>query len=204
MEKEKRNMAGGKGDEQETRERILSAARQLMAKKGMKGATTKRIAELAGVNEVTLFRHFTNKKGIFNALLEEMTDTRSILEETLNAEYPDLREMLMGYGRAYYSLMIDRKELLMICLIESGNEPELIDLFVSVPITTALVLAEKLALLAEEGRVRQTDYQTAAHMFISTLYTAFMILYRTQNKDMNIEVEKLLEKSVDILLLGIS
>lgn len=204
MEKEKQNMTGGKGDEQETRDRILSAARQLMAKKGMKGATTKKIAELAGVNEVTLFRHFTNKKGIFSALLEEMADTRSLLEDVLKVEYPDLREMLMAYGRAFYNLMIERKELLMICVIESGNEPELVDLFASVPITAVLVLAEKLASLAEEGRVRQTDYQTAGHMFISTLYTAFMILYRTQSTDITIEVERLLEKSVDILLSGIS
>lgn len=203
MEKEKRSMAEGKGEELETRCRILIAARELMSKFGMKGATTRKIAELAGVNEVTLFRHFHNKRGILNAVMEEMKDTRSLLEEVLRAEYPDVRAMLLEYGRAYYNLMVDRKELLMICLIECGREPELIELFARVPITAALVLKEKLAALGEAGLIRQTDYQAAAHMFISGLYTAFMTLYHTKHQEISIEIEKLLEKSVDILWSGI-
>ncbi|HZG16674.1 MAG TPA: TetR/AcrR family transcriptional regulator [Candidatus Bathyarchaeia archaeon] len=203
MVKQRRIYIEGNGDEQETRDRILSAARQLMAKKGMKGATTKKIAELAGVNEVTLFRHFTNKNGILMAVMEEMTDTRSLMKEVLEQEYPDIRTMLLSYGRAFYNLMVDRKELLMICILESGEDPEMCDLFARVPITASVVLAEKLAVLTAEGKVREADCQTAGHMFISSLYTAFMILYHTQNKDISIEIEKLLDKSVDILLSGI-
>jgi AcrR family transcriptional regulator len=71
---------GGKGEEQETRERIMAAARQLMAQKGYKGATTRKISELAGVNEVTIFRHFKSKDALFEELLSGLVDIRLKLE----------------------------------------------------------------------------------------------------------------------------
>ena len=44
--------------EDETRERILDAATQVFSEQGYSGATTRAIATLAKVNEMTLFRHF--------------------------------------------------------------------------------------------------------------------------------------------------
>lgn len=48
-----------------TRERILQAAFELISDKGFAGASTREIALRAGVAEVTLFRHFTNKENLF-------------------------------------------------------------------------------------------------------------------------------------------
>ena len=45
----------------DAREKILLAATALYAETGFRGATTRQIAELAGVNEVTLFRQFGSK-----------------------------------------------------------------------------------------------------------------------------------------------
>ncbi len=50
-----------------TNERIYNAAITLFHENGYKAATTKLIAERAGVNEVTVFRHFGSK----NAIVEE-------------------------------------------------------------------------------------------------------------------------------------
>ena len=52
---------------QETEERILDATIELLDKVGWKGATTKRIAAEAGVNEVTLFRKFRSKELLLKA-----------------------------------------------------------------------------------------------------------------------------------------
>jgi AcrR family transcriptional regulator len=51
----------------ETRERILVAARDVIGRKGKRGATTREIADVAGVNEATLFRHFGNKEALLVA-----------------------------------------------------------------------------------------------------------------------------------------
>ena len=53
-----------------TEVRIVEAAVQLFARQGFKAATTKDIAQLAGVNEATLFRYFRRKSDLFWAAVE--------------------------------------------------------------------------------------------------------------------------------------
>jgi AcrR family transcriptional regulator len=48
-----------------TEARIVEAAVQLFAQRGFKGTSTRDIAELAKVNEATLFRHFGKKADLF-------------------------------------------------------------------------------------------------------------------------------------------
>jgi AcrR family transcriptional regulator len=56
-----------------TRQRLISAAIELFASQGVTETTTKQIAELAGVNEVTLFRQFGTKHGLLLAAIENST-----------------------------------------------------------------------------------------------------------------------------------
>lgn len=51
--------------EEDTKERILNAAREVFSKKGYAGSTTKEISLVAEVAEVTLFRHFETKNNLF-------------------------------------------------------------------------------------------------------------------------------------------
>jgi AcrR family transcriptional regulator len=52
------------------RERLLGAAAQVYAEAGYRGATTRRIAQQAGVSEITLFRQFGSKEAL---MLEALT-----------------------------------------------------------------------------------------------------------------------------------
>ncbi len=54
----------------ETAVSILHAARDLFAEKGFSNISTRRIAKKAGVNEVTLFRHFGTKVALYEAVFE--------------------------------------------------------------------------------------------------------------------------------------
>lgn len=193
---------GGKGEEQETRRRILAAARQLMAQKGYKGATTRKISELAGVNEVTIFRHFKNKEGILVELLTELMDVRKQLEQSLQGEPADLRQLLIGFARSYYTMLVERKEILMICMIEADNHPEVMKLFSSLPMTAVEVLADKLKEFQQQGHLSNADPCAAALMFVSTFFYAFMAKYRVGLSGEFIE-EELFESASEILLRGI-
>ncbi|WP_313340409.1 TetR/AcrR family transcriptional regulator [Sedimentibacter sp.] len=51
--------------EEDTRERILNAAKEVFSNKGYSGSTTKEISLAADVAEVTLFRHFETKNNLF-------------------------------------------------------------------------------------------------------------------------------------------
>src|ERR1700721_3724810 len=53
-----------------TQDRILEAAVQLFSRQGYSGSSTHEIARLAGVSEVTVFRHFPRKRDLFWAATE--------------------------------------------------------------------------------------------------------------------------------------
>ena len=53
----------------QTHSRLLKAASEVFAASGIAGATTREIARVAGVNEVTLFRHFQSKEQLLAAVV---------------------------------------------------------------------------------------------------------------------------------------
>ncbi len=55
---------------QETRQRILDAARQVFARRGYGEATVEEIAAEAGVSNGALYHHFSSKEELFRAILE--------------------------------------------------------------------------------------------------------------------------------------
>ncbi len=77
--------------QENTRQRIISAALQLFGQAGYAEATTRRIAKAAGINEVTLFRHFGSKKGLLMACLEAFNagGFAARFEAELTGSYPD-------------------------------------------------------------------------------------------------------------------
>jgi len=55
-----------------THQKLLQVTCRLFAESGYQGTTTRRIADAAGVNEVTLFRHFGSKDALIRAALSTM------------------------------------------------------------------------------------------------------------------------------------
>jgi AcrR family transcriptional regulator len=53
------------------RQKLLDAAARAYGEFGFRGATTRRIADLAGVNEVTLFRLFGSKSALLNEAIRQ-------------------------------------------------------------------------------------------------------------------------------------
>ena len=55
----------------ERRSGIIKAATRLFSEKGFRGATTRELASNVGVTEPVLYQHFSNKKDLYRAILEE-------------------------------------------------------------------------------------------------------------------------------------
>src|SRR3954471_4278721 len=85
-----------------TRERLLGAAARVFARDGLTGATTRAIAREAGVNEVTLFRHFRTKQRLLDAVVQENFGTQpGRAPETAPHPSSDLRADLLQHARRY-------------------------------------------------------------------------------------------------------
>jgi AcrR family transcriptional regulator len=66
-----------RGSAPERRDQILAVARQLFARQGFRGTTTRQIADQAQVNEAILFRHFRSKEALYWAVLDELSRQRN-------------------------------------------------------------------------------------------------------------------------------
>ena len=82
---------GGYNCGDETSERIVEAALTLFGERGYEGASTRDIAELAGVNAPALNYYFNNKEGVYRACTEYMVERIwSYLASTIEAAQAQL------------------------------------------------------------------------------------------------------------------
>jgi len=67
-------------------QQILDTAIDVFADFGFRGTTTKQIAKAAGVSEATIFLHFPSKEALYQAILEEVTQSQEPLRGLLDAD----------------------------------------------------------------------------------------------------------------------
>jgi AcrR family transcriptional regulator len=87
-----------RGSPDKTREVILDAALEVFSQGGFAGATTRAISIKAGVNEVTLFRHFGSKKRLFKAVLDRDMDLSDVTADIPEPQGKDPVEDLTRIG----------------------------------------------------------------------------------------------------------
>ena len=105
---------------EETRGKILGAARELFERNGTRGTTTREVAELAGVNEATLFRHFGSKRALLDAMREQacgVDQLRSILT-TLPGR--DIRADLRSVAYSAVEHMLMKRAMMCVSLAEEA------------------------------------------------------------------------------------
>jgi AcrR family transcriptional regulator len=125
---------------EETRERILCAAREVIAKKGKRGATTREIADVAGVNEATLFRHFGTKEALMVAVAQHFCPSgmlRGIAAE-LDGEIAD---DLVTLARFMREQMASQMDMIRWSLVEMEYEA---DIFASTAWRPQLAMLETM------------------------------------------------------------
>jgi AcrR family transcriptional regulator len=116
-------LAGGSADL--TKKRILAAAELVFSRDGFQGATTREIARQAGVNEVTLFRHFRTREELLRATLDQACATFESLVGQSDEVWKDrLPERLEYYVREMYSVVRQREALVRAFASEARILPE--------------------------------------------------------------------------------
>jgi AcrR family transcriptional regulator len=106
-----------------TRQRLINAALELFTSQGVTETTTRQIAELAQVNEVTLFRQFGNKQGLLLAVIEDaavFTHLGEALREQVN-QTSTLDEALTSYASERLQALEQIPELLRSVVGEAGR-----------------------------------------------------------------------------------
>lgn len=194
--------AGAKAQTDDTRQRILKAAAQVFAEDGYARATTRALAAAAGVNEVTLFRHFGNKENLFAAVIEQFAGpaVTTDLQARLTGEPErDLRIV----GTRLLELLLERREALRLMLCEAAHFPEVQQVMVQNPRQIRRMLASYIGRQVEMGRFRSLHLEVAAQAFSGMLF-AYAISHGVLDDSIEPELsnEELVHQFVEIFLRG--
>jgi AcrR family transcriptional regulator len=155
----------------DTRQRILQAAAEIFAEKGFTRATTKTIADAAGVNEVTLFRHFGNKRNLLSEMIQQnsaLPDLSAFIENQLTGDY---RQDLIRFGTVFFNAITQRKEALRLMLCEAKELPEVREVVVQVPDQLRLMIANYFEEKMDQGLVREINPELMAQGFLGMFFS---------------------------------
>jgi len=156
----------------EIRDRLLDAAARVYAETGFRGATTRRIALEAGVNEVTLFRHFGSK----SRLIHEAIVCSDLGEAPpLPAEPLDPRAELLTWAHNHIARLRARRSLIRTCMGEIEEHPDLLGEGGGPSAQAAIYLRNYLQRLIDLGLAGpEFDPVAAGAMLMGTLFADAM------------------------------
>jgi AcrR family transcriptional regulator len=157
----------------DVREALLKAAVKLFAEHGSRGATTRRIAQEAGVNEVTLFRHFPTKQALLHAALH------AFAEQTPYLRLPDtprnVAAELEVWARDHHKHLHKLRALIRTSMGEFEENPEQCKQALCVSTSIANELTDYLKAAQRAGLVA-ADFvpAAAAAMLMGVLFSDAM------------------------------
>lgn len=153
----------------DVREKLLQAAVRVFEESGSRGATTRRIAAEAGVNEITLFRHFGSKSALLSEALAEASSTT--VETGLPREPRDPAAELLAWSRAGYGHLRRHAAMIRATLGELAEAPEAARCVAGPPVKVHAELLAYLHRLRERGMVQGGwDPDAAANLLMGTLF----------------------------------
>lgn len=157
----------------DTREIILTAAIDVYAQHGFRGATTRRIADAAGVNEVTVFRHFGSKDALLAAAVRHAASQHPAYELP-DAPGEPLAE-LTDWAQAQLDHLRSRGSVIRTCMAEMETRPELTGCAAVGPRAAVAALSRYLLALRAHGFVnRDFDVKAASAMMMGALFADVM------------------------------
>ncbi len=186
-----------------TKERLLDAAGQTFSRDGIRGATTREIARKAGVNEVTLFRHFKSKEQLLRAVLQRGLASEVAIMDQHSSWKENLRESMQKYAQHYYSHMEKNKGIARAFLAEGQVLPKPMQTMIADVIRPVRERLVQILTDAQRAGVIRGDLnvECALDAFKNTLYAGMLrqgaYLPRNYNTDTYISTV------VDIFVRGI-
>jgi len=157
-----------------SRHKLLAAAARIYGESGFRGATTRRIADEAGVNEVTLFRLFGSKSALIAEALREHAP-RNAEPIALPDEPTDPERELSVWCGEQLAHLRGARSMIRKAMGEIEEHPEMAPCM-SEGTTSAFreLLDYGLKLKHRGAAISEREVQAAAAMLISALFADAM------------------------------
>ena len=155
------------------RDKLLNAAARLYAEAGYRGATTRRIASEAGVNEITLFRQFGSKDALIREAIARAGTPR--IADQLPAVPRDPFNEVRNWAKTHITELRERRSLIRTCMGEIEAHPGILSAENNPPAVAAKALCHYLRRLRNAGIAKaQFDEGIASTMLMGVLFADAM------------------------------
>ena len=209
MNARKKNIVRCRMSREERRRQLIKVAVKFFSDFGFQGASTKSIAEAAGVTEAIIYRHFATKEQLYSAILEhklEQSGTQEWIDELHKlAEANRDEELFRSVARKIldaYEKDPDFQRLMFRAAIENHDFSMLSHEKVGLPVY--IFLRDYIARRQREGAFRKCDPGVAVLALVA-LPSYFGIVSRIfRLKVVKASQTDVLNTATDLILNGMS
>ncbi len=188
------------------RQQIIEVAAALFSRKGFGGTTTKQVAQVIGVSETTIFKHFASKEELYAAIIQAKTQMEEILDSVAPvASQQDDAGLLRGLARE----MIDRVQrdptLMRLMFFSALEGHSLSDLFFRSRVQRIDdFLSRYIADRVAAGAFRPVDPAQAAWNFIG-MVTYHVLLHELfgQKLPSHLTIDQIIDEMIRLFLEGV-
>lgn len=187
-----------------TDKKIIKATFDILQKEGVTKTTTKKIAAEAGVNEVTIFRKFQNKKNLVEitkeCYLQRYLDK---MEEIFDFDEDfEIEDYLQSNFIGILNLPDEDSSIVRLALEEVRDTPERKQLISRITGVILGKLEEFFQSQIEKGKIREVNTRVLAGMCFSITFQS-AIFWKIYDIKPNVETKQYSENFLDILYNGI-
>lgn len=187
-----------------TDKKIIKATFDILQKEGVTKTTTKKIAAEAGVNEVTIFRKFQNKKNLVEitkeCYLQRYLDK---MEEIFDFDEDfEIEDYLQSNFIGILNLPDEDSSIVRLALEEVRDTPERKQLISRITGVILGKLEEFFQSQIEKGKIREVNTRVLAGMCFSITFQS-AIFWKIYDIQPNVETKQYSENFLDILYNGI-
>jgi AcrR family transcriptional regulator len=151
------------------RNQILDAAAAVFAARGFHGATTKQIANAAGVAEGTIYNYFDTKFDLLIGLMSRLAKVDQLPGEMTESLQGDVRDFFVAAFHHRLDRIEQAEELLKAILPQVFVNPDLREQFYrKYVLRITALLEEYVRTQIEMGRIRPVDVPLTVRLFQST------------------------------------
>ena len=186
-----------------TRERILDAALRRFGRFGYVRTTTRAVAADAGINEVTLFRHFGNKRNLLLGCIQHMQKEGFVanFQQHLTGEYAS---DILVMAKAQAADMVRRYHVVRLLLCDSGEIPEVREIVQASSGQNAAQLAAFFQRQIENGVIRADLQPLGLAYAFDSLFSSYVFLQAmvSPGREPAVPPDEVLRTHVDLFVRG--
>ncbi|MCH4168717.1 MAG: TetR/AcrR family transcriptional regulator [Streptococcaceae bacterium] len=179
-----------------TQFKIIEAFKRLIIENGYSKTTTKRIAELAGVNESTIFKNFKDKEGLMNAAVDQFLIEAVDITKDLEMS-GDVEKDLINLSRRYQEFVASHQAIVLAGFRETFEISKLNEAVQRVPIHFKKLLIAYFEELQSENRISSSISIESEVMNVIWLnFGYFLTKNRFQDSSLDYNLDYFLENNI--------